>query len=225
MEEKLFKFAKLLNLNMQEYDKAINEWELDNKKAIYDYLGFYDTYNEIKNFELFFYYYISENKKSYFHNYNTKGYTKGFKKLVEEYNINIDWDKFELQEEFYSEILVDVLMAAINYELKKVGKCIIGIFVGLKNITYLLLDIATVKELKKCNTNIIIFDTKYLEDIYDIIYEVTEEISPLSSYFSKGDYIMKMGEKYKTIFNDINKTNVIINYLSEEDKQKLKVIL
>lgn len=79
MKNKLYNFAKILKIDMNEYEKAVNLWEEDNKKAIYEYLGFDDVDNEIENFEMFFYYYICENVKSYFHNYNSKGYTKGFK--------------------------------------------------------------------------------------------------------------------------------------------------
>lgn len=47
----------------------------------------------------------------------------------------------------YRELLIDILMATINYELKKINKAIIGISIGEKTIIYFLVDL-NIKELK-----------------------------------------------------------------------------
>ena len=127
--EKLHQIAKLLGIEFNEYREAIKGFNKDVKEACKIFLGFEDIDNEVENFQTFFFYYIAEHlEKSYFHNNNSKMFTKGLQKLLKDsgnlLDNKIDFNDFEQKEKTYDDVLIDILASNIEYELKKINKTI-----------------------------------------------------------------------------------------------------
>lgn len=230
---KLDEIAQLLNLDMNNYTEAIELYKKNKDEACLKYLGFEDSDNEINKLEIFFYYYLSENLKCYFHNKNSRFFTNGLKNLTSEYQDilieKIDFVDFEEKEELYDDILVDLLACCIEYELKKINKSLFGISVGINSCIYLVTDYKTLNQIKNVKSNLIqIFDTINLEKIYGIIFQLKEDDPKFEGYIKKGDYLMqdiaKKG-KFTTLFKNNKKANVVFDYLEEDQKKNLKVVL
>ncbi|WP_156299523.1 hypothetical protein [Streptobacillus canis] len=230
--DKLHNFARLFNIEYETYKNAVDAYNKDLRAAILEYIGFDDTEGEIQNYETFFYYFAAEHTNAYFHNYKSKNYTKGMKRLVSEYLdklTNIDFDDFEKKEDEYEDILINILISEINYNLRKEKKSIVGFSVGLDNIFYLLLDNDKVKEMKQIGSKfLVVIDLEYLENQFGVIYRLKETIPALQEYLKEGDYIMEPEENkgsYITLFDKAVKKNLAINYLTDDQKKVLKVVL
>ncbi|CAM3079637.1 hypothetical protein STFE110948_01220 [Streptobacillus felis] len=230
--EKLHNFARLFNIEYDVYKGAVDSYNKDLKNAVLEYIGFEDTEGEIQNFETFFYYLAVEETNAYFHNYKSKNYTKGLKRLVNDFLPllnNIDFEDFEKKENEYEDVLINILISEINYNLRKEKKSIVGFTIGLDNIFYLLIDNSKLKEMKNTDSKLLhIIDLEYLEKQFGIIYKLKDTIPELSNYLQKGDYIMEPDEtkgSYITLFDKAVKKNLAINYLTEDQKKLLKVVL
>lgn len=232
--EKLHQIAKLLGIEFNEYREAIKGFNKDVKEACKIFLGFEDIDNEVENFQTFFFYYIAEHlEKSYFHNNNSKMFTKGLQKLLKDsgnlLDNKIDFNDFEQKEKTYDDVLIDILASNIEYELKKINKTIFAISMGLNSCIYVITDYKILKELKKVDSKLVqIFDTLNLEKIYGYIYQFKENDQTFNNILVKGDYIMEDKEnkgKYISLFNPNVRQNIVITFLTEEQKKNLKVVL
>ena len=231
--ERLEQIAKILDINMEEYKEAEKLYFEDKNDACLKYLGFEDTENEINKFEIFFYYYLSENLKCYFHNNNGRMYTKGLQNLTSDFSEllknKINFEDFEEKENLYDDILVDILACNIEYELKIINKTLFGLSVGTNSCIYVVTDYSKLNKIKKVKSSLVqIFDTLNLEKIYGVIYQLKEEDPKFEGYIKKGDYLMedlKKEGKFTTLFKHSRKPNVMFEYLEEEQKRNLKVIL
>ena len=190
--EKLHNIAKVLGIEFNEYREAIKGFNKDVKEACKVFLGFEDIDNEITNFQTFFFYYIAEHlEKSYFHNNNSKMFTKGLKNLSKDYEYllenKIDFNDFEEKEKTYDDVL------------------------------------------KKIDSKLVqIFDTLNLEKIYGYIYQFKENDKTFENILTKGDYIMEEKENkgtYISLFNPNIRQNIVITFLTDEQKKNLKVVL
>ncbi|CAM3129479.1 hypothetical protein [Streptobacillus ratti] len=229
---KLHNFARLFNIEYELYKNAVDAYNKDLKNAVLEYIGFEDTDGEIENYETFFYYLTAELTNGYFHNYKSKNYTKGMKRLVNDYLdklTDVDFDDFEKKEDEYEDVLINILISEINYNLRKEKKSIIGFSIGLDNIFYLLMDNDTIKEMKEIESKLLtIMDLEYLEKQLGIIYRLKDNIPALEEYIQKGDYIMEPEENqgsYITLFDRAVRKNIAINYLTDDQKKLLKVVL
>ena len=225
--EKLHQIAKLLGIEFNEYREAIKGFNKDVKEACKVFLGFEDTEDEVTNFQTFFFYYIAEHlEKSYFHNNNSKMFTKGLQKLLKDsgnlLDNKIDFNDFEQKEKIYDDVLIE-------YELKKINKTIFAISMGLNSCIYVITDYKILKELKKIDSKLVqIFDTLNLEKIYGYIYQFKENDQTFNNILVKGDYIMEDKENkgtYISLFNPNVRQNIVITFLTDEQKKNLKVVL
>ncbi|WP_073508272.1 hypothetical protein [Streptobacillus notomytis] len=230
--EKLHNFAKLFNIEYEVYKNAVDAYNKDLKAAVLEYIGFEDTEGEIGNYETFFYYLIAELTNGYFHNYKSKNYTKGMKRLVRDYlyKLNdVNFDDFEKKEDEYEDVLINILISEINYNLRSEKKSIVGFSIGLENIFYLLVDNNVINEMKKIGSELLtVIDLEFLEKQLGLIYRLKESISALEEYLQKGDYIMEPEENkgsYITLFDKAVRKNIVINYLTDDQKKVLKVVL
>ena len=100
---------------------------------------------------------------------------------------------------------------------------------GLNSCIYVITDYKILKELKKIDSKLVqIFDTLNLEKIYGYIYQFKENDQTFNNILVKGDYIMEDKEnkgKYISLFNPNVRQNIVITFLTEEQKKNLKVVL
>lgn len=198
--DELYKLVENFNISKKEFENLHEEFSNNKKDDIKGVLTFTD----------FIYYYISEMNNTYFHNYNSIGYTLGFIKLLNLNNIKIDFDfSFYLSnEEKYDEILIDILQVKINEKLRKENLIIIGINVGFDNTVYFIIPYEKYVELKKIKTELFsIIDTYYSESIYNEIYELKNDFEGLK----KGHFVMLDNKEivpiYITLFNEYHHVN------------------
>lgn len=228
---KLNELVYILGLSDENYQKAVFAYIKNPYDAVKKYLGFEDDDNEISDLSKFIYHYISESNITYFHNFNSKGYTKGLKNLVKNYKIEqfIDFDSIESKEPLYEEILIDILTSLIDYELKKEKKTIFSISIGEANSLYFVLDYNKFLEIKRLNSIFLtIYDMEFFEKKYGIIYKLKENDERLKNIVEKNDFIMENKDvkgRYITLFDSKIIKNKTISNLSEEQVKNLMVVL
>lgn len=230
---KLNDLVYILGISDENFEIASQLFFKKPKEAVKEFLGFDDLNDEVNEYSVFVYYYIEANYQNLFYNIGKKNYTSKIKNFTKKYINNIDsiidFDFFEKNENLYSEILLDILVAKIDVELRKSKKTILSISVGLKNVMFLILDSKEYLEIKKLNLEILsIYDISYLENHYGEIYEITNAINEFSEFLNKGDFIMKEKDKnevYGSLFDGRMKKNIIINNLTKEQKKLLKIVL
>lgn len=195
-----------------------------------DILDNYDE-NNGETIGEYIYYYISDMENTYFSNFNTLGYTKGIKRMLESNGIyiekEIDFEDFNKKEEYYNDSLIDILLASVDDVLReKYNKTIYGINVGYTSVIYIISTEDEYLKLKNIDNSIMsIFDTEFLEKSYKEIYILDDNIEH-DAYVLKGDYLEKISEnEYATLYNHLYKKNVILSNLNDNQIKKLSIIL
>ncbi|MDO5089066.1 MAG: hypothetical protein Q4D53_04690 [Leptotrichiaceae bacterium] len=201
------------------------EYFLEPEKTTEKYFKNSKHKEEIKTFGDFFYYYLAENENCYLYTFLEKGFTKSMKKLLESHNIDpkemdIDWLGMETKEKKYKEVLFDILYAMINYELKKQGLTIFGLNVGFESALYFIVSEDAYKRIDKNAELYTIFDSEYLETIYNEIFEVKRDLGVRD--LQVGDFIEKDGKEYRSLFL---KNNVAIKDIDEDNESEVVLIL
>lgn len=215
----LDKTALLLGVDEKDYYEAKDLFFKNNKEAIIKYLGVED--DTIKIFPDFWYYYLAEYTKNFFHNFESKNYTISIENFIKNNNIEleneIDFEDFRLKEQYYSEMLFDILLSEIKYNLADKNLDIFGINIGFNSNIYYILPKNILKELKKYNQVFAIFDFEKLEEIYGEIYRVVNKLD--NENVSIGDYIEKSknSNEYRTIFNQFVRPNYKLDNINEND--------
>ena len=150
-----------------------------------------------------------------------------FRNLLKKYELdpdllNINWESIKLREEIYEVDLIDVLYAVISYEIGKYGYEIFGINMGFESVLYFIVKKdAYEKRIKKEYNLFTLFDLEFLENIYNEIYEVTEDLG--IPKVKTGDFLEKKGAEFHTMFRNKEANTVIKNI--DEDDERLKLIL
>ena len=217
--------AKMLGVNEVEYLEAKEAFLKDKNSAILKYLGYEDD-GEIQVFTDFWFYYLAEYTKNFFHNFESNNFTNVVKNFIITNNIemnSIDFDDFEKKEKYYSEALFDILLSEIKYNLKNKNLDIFGINVGFSSNIYYILPKNIMKKLKAMNETFKIFDFQMLEKIYGEIYRIKEKLEEYPE-IEVGDYIEKNKEKdlFRTLYSVSTGKNI---YLENIDKNKLELVL
>ena len=156
-----------------------------------------------------------------------KGYTDGFRELLEKKGIdpdslNVNWESIRSKELEYDESLVDILYSIVNYELEHRGYSIFGINMGYESTLYFVVTQEAFSRIDNEPELFTIFDIGFLETIYNEIYEVAGNLG--AENVRIGDFLEKRGNEYYTLFADASK-NVIIENIDENDESKVKIIL
>ena len=218
--------------NFLKYVNARREYLFDSNEAIKKYFG--DEFlnnkeneNKINTFSEFYYEYMIRYSDCYLYEFMAKGYTDGFRELLEKKGIDSDsldvnWESIRSKELEYDESLVDILYSLINYELEHRGYGIFGINMGYESTLYFVVPEKTFFRIDKEPELFTIFDIGFLETIYSEIYEITGELG--IENVNIGDFLEKRGNEYYTLFADASK-NVIIENIDENDESKVKIIL
>ena len=183
--------------------------------------------NKISTFSDFYYQYLVKYSDNYFYKFASKGYTDGFRELLEKKGINPDslnikWDNIRLKELEYDESLVDILYSIVNYELEHRGYSIFGINMGYESTLYFIVSEKAFLRIDNEPELFTIFDIGFLETIYNEIYEVVGDLG--TENVRAGDFLEKRGNEYYTLFSDSSK-NVVIENIDENDESKIKIIL
>lgn len=188
-----------------------------------------DEREGILTFGDFYYKYLEKYSISFSYNFNSRGYTKKFKELLQKNNINpkelnINWVDIENKENEYQEVLVDILYSIISYELKKIDKAIFGINIGYESVLYFVTSQKSYERIVESQKLLKIFDVPLLESIYGEIFEITGELDESIPFINKGDFIEKKDNKYYSLFRDEDK-NIVISDIDEYDEKQVKIIL
>ena len=216
--------------NFLKYIEARREYLFEAEEAVKKYLGeefLNDSENKISTFSDFYYQYLVKYSDNYFYKFAAKGYTDGFRELLEKKGINPDslnikWDNIRLKELEYDESLVDILYSIVNYELEHRGYSIFGINMGYESTLYFIVSEKAFLRIDNEPELFTIFDIGFLETIYNEIYEVVGDLG--TENVRAGDFLEKRGNEYYTLFSDSSK-NVVIENIDENDESKIKIIL
>ena len=218
--------------NFLKYVNARREYLFDSNEAIKKYFG--DEFlnnkeneNKINTFSEFYYEYMIRYSDCYLYEFMAKGYTDGFRELLEKKGIDSDsldvnWESIRSKELEYDESLVDILYSIINYELEHRGYSIFGINMGYESTLYFIVPQKAFSRIDNEPELFTIFDIGFLETIYNEIYEVVGNLG--SENVGVGDFLEKRGNEYYSLFADASK-NVIIENIDENDESKVKIIL
>ena len=218
--------------NFLKYVNARREYLFDPKEAIKKYFG--DEFlnnkeneNKINTFSEFYYEYMIRYSDCYLYEFMAKGYTDGFRELLEKKGINpdsldVNWESIRSKELEYDESLVDILYSIVNYELEHRGYSIFGINMGYESTLYFVVTQEAFSRIDNEPELFTIFDIGFLETIYNEIYEVAGNLG--AENVRIGDFLEKRGNEYYTLFADASK-NVIIENIDENDESKVKIIL
>lgn len=164
------------------YVEARRSFFNNTEKAIEKYFTPEEIQEGISTYGDFYYHYMSKYSKGYLYKIGNTGYTEGFRNLLKKYELdpdllNINWESIKLREEIYEVDLIDVLYAVISYEIGKYGYEIFGINMGFESVLYFIVKKdAYEKRIKKEYNLFTLFDLEFLENIYNEIYEVTEDL-------------------------------------------------
>jgi len=218
--------------NFLKYVNARREYLFDSNEAIKKYFG--DEFlnnkeneNKINTFSEFYYEYMIRYSDCYLYEFMAKGYTDGFRELLEKKGIDSDsldvnWESIRSKELEYDESLVDILYSIINYELEHRGYSIFGINMGYESTLYFIVPQKAFSRIDNEPELFTIFDIGFLETIYNEIYEVVGNLG--IENVGVGDFLEKRGNEYYSLFADASK-NVIIENIDENDESKVKIIL
>ena len=218
--------------NFLKYVNARREYLFDSNEAIKKYFG--DEFlnnkeneNKINTFSEFYYEYMIRYSDCYLYEFMAKGYTDGFRELLEKKGIDSDsldvnWESIRSKELEYDESLVDILYSIINYELEHRGYSIFGINMGYESTLYFIVTQEAFSRIDNEPELFTIFDIGFLETIYNEIYEVVGNLG--IENVGVGDFLEKRGNEYYSLFADASK-NVIIENIDENDESKVKIIL
>ena len=218
--------------NFLKYVNARREYLFDSNEAIKKYFG--DEFlnnkeneNKINTFSEFYYEYMIRYSDCYLYEFMGKGYTDGFRELLEKKGIdpdslNVNWESIRSKELEYDESLVDILYSIVNYELEHRGYSIFGINMGYESTLYFVVTQEAFSRIDNEPELFTIFDIGFLETIYNEIYEVAGNLG--AENVRIGDFLEKRGNEYYTLFADASK-NVIIENIDENDESKVKIIL
>ena len=218
--------------NFLKYVNARREYLFDSNEAIKKYFG--DEFlnnkeneNKINTFSEFYYEYMIRYSDCYLYEFMAKGYTDGFRELLEKKGIDpdsldVNWESIRSKELEYDESLVDILYSIINYELEHRGYSIFGINMGYESTLYFIVPQKTFSRIDNEPELFTIFDIGFLETIYNEIYEVVGNLG--IENVGVGDFLEKRGNEYYSLFADASK-NVIIENIDENDESKVKIIL
>ena len=218
--------------NFLKYVNARREYLFDSNEAIKKYFG--DEFlnnkeneNKINTFSEFYYEYMIRYSDCYLYEFMAKGYTDGFRELLEKKGIDSDsldvnWESIRSKELEYDESLVDILYSIINYELEHRGYSIFGINMGYESTLYFIVPQKAFSRIDNEPELFTIFDIGFLETIYNEIYEVVANLG--IENVGVGDFLEKRGNEYYSLFADASK-NVIIENIDENDESKVKIIL
>ena len=218
--------------NFLKYVNARREYLFDSNEAIKKYFG--DEFlnnkeneNKINTFSEFYYEYMIRYSDCYLYEFMAKGYTDGFRELLEKKGIDpdsldVNWESIRSKELEYDESLVDILYSIINYELEHRGYSIFGINMGYESTLYFIVPEKTFLRIDNEPELFTIFDIGFLETIYNEIYEVVGNLG--IENVGVGDFLEKRGNEYYSLFADASK-NVIIENIDENDESKVKIIL
>lgn len=221
--------AEVLGTGLVEYITARREAFLDLKEASKKYLDEDVNLETINVFSDFYYRYMAKYSNCFLYNFNEKGYTKGFKNLLERNEIdvdklNINWESIEKKEKKYQEGLVDILYAMISYELKKQNLAIFGVNLGFDSVLYYITSQQVYERIVESQKLIKVFDLPFLEEIYNEIFEIVGDLGIKGVEI--GDFIEKMDNGYRTLF-ETEENNILISEdkIDEDDESKVKIIL
>ena len=221
--------AEVLGAKLVQYITARREAFLNLEEASKKYLDEDVNLETINVFSDFYYRYMAKYSNCFLYNFNEKGYTKGFKKLLEKNEIdvnklNINWDDIESKEKKYQEGLVDILYAMISYELKKQNLAIFGINLGFDSVLYYITSQQAYERIVESQKLIKVFDLPFLEEIYNEIFEIVGDLGIKGVEI--GDFIEKTDNGYRTLF-EIEENNILISEdkIDEDDESKVKIIL
>ena len=209
------------------YMEARRSFFNNTEKAIEKYFTPEEAQEGISTYGDFYYYYMAKYSKGYLYKIGNMGYTEGFRNLLKKYELdpdllNINWESIKLREEIYEVDLIDVLYAVISYEIGKYGYEIFGINMGFESVLYFIVKKdAYEKRIKKEYNLFTLFDLEFLENIYNEIYEVTEDLG--IPKVKTGDLLEKKGAEFHTMFRNKEANTVIKNI--DEDDERLKLIL
>ena len=218
--------------NFLKYVNARREYLFDSNEAIKKYFG--DEFlnnkeneNKINTFSEFYYEYMIRYSDCYLYEFMAKGYTDGFRELLEKKGIdpdslNVNWESIRSKELEYDESLVDILYSIVNYELEHRGYSIFGINMGYESTLYFVVTQEAFSRIDNEPELFTIFDIGFLETIYNEIYEVVGNLG--IENVGVGDFLEKRGNEYYSLFADASK-NVIIENIDENDESKVKIIL
>ena len=218
--------------NFLKYVNARREYLFDSNEAIKKYFG--DEFlnnkeneNKINTFSEFYYEYMIRYSDCYLYEFMAKGYTDGFRELLEKKGINpdsldVNWESIRSKELEYDESLVDILYSIVNYELEHRGYSIFGINMGYESTLYFIVPQKAFSRIDSEPELFTIFDIGFLETIYNEIYEVVGNLG--IENVGVGDFLEKRGNEYYSLFADASK-NVIIENIDENDESKVKIIL
>ena len=218
--------------NFLKYVNARREYLFDSNEAIKKYFG--DEFlnnkeneNKINTFSEFYYEYMIRYSDCYLYEFMAKGYTDGFRELLEKKGINpdsldVNWESIRSKELEYDESLVDILYSIVNYELEHRGYSIFGINMGYESTLYFIVPQKVFSRIDNEPELFTIFDIGFLETIYNEIYEVVGNLG--IENVGVGDFLEKRGNEYYSLFADASK-NVIIENIDENDESKVKIIL
>ena len=214
------------------YVGARREYLFEPEETIKKYLGeeFLNGKNEderIETFSDFYYQYMIKYSDCYLYEFMGKGYTDGFRELLEKKGIdpdslNVNWESIRSKELEYDESLVDILYSIVNYELEHRGYSIFGINMGYESTLYFIVTQDAFSRIDNEPELFTIFDIGFLETIYNEIYEVVGNLG--IENVGVGDFLEKRGNEYYSLFADASK-NVIIENIDENDESKVKIIL
>jgi len=225
--------AEVLNSdNFLKYVEARREYLFEPEETVKKYFGEEflsdeNSENKIATFSDFYYQYLIKYSDSYFYKFMAKGYTDGFRELLEKKGINpdsldVNWESIRSKELEYDESLVDILYSIVNYELEHRGYIIFGINMGYESTLYFIVPEKTFFRIDNEPQLFTIFDIGFLETIYNEVYEVVGNLG--TENVKIGDFLEKRGNEYYTLFSDTSK-NVIIENIDENDESKVKIIL
>ena len=215
--------------NFLKYVEARREYLFEPEETVKKYFGeeFLNDENKITTFSDFYYQYLINHSDSYFYKFMAKGYTDGFRNLLQKKGINpdelnINWESIRSKELEYDESLVDILYSIVNYELEHRGYSIFGINMGYESTLYFIVPEKAFLRIDNEPQLFTIFDIGFLETIYNEIYEVVGNLGVENVRI--GDFLEKRGNEYYTLFADTSK-NVVIENIDENDESKVKIIL
>ena len=214
------------------YVEARREYLFEPEETVKKYFGEEflsdeNSENKIATFSDFYYQYLIKYSDSYLYDFMAKGYTDGFRALltgkgIDPDELNVDWESIRSKELEYDESLVDILYSIVNYELEHRGYAIFGINMGYESTLYFILPEKAFLRIDNEPQLFTIFDSGFLETIYNEIYEVVGNIG--TENVRIGDFLEKRGNEYYTLFADASK-NVVIENIDENDESKVKIIL
>ena len=221
--------AEVLGAKLVQYITARREAFLNLEEASKKYLDEDVNLETINVFSDFYYSYMAKYSNCFLYNFNEKGYTKGFKNLLERNEVdvdklNINWESIEKKEKKYQEGLVDILYAMISYELKKQNLAIFGINLGFDSVLYYITSQQAYERIVESQKLIKVFDLPFLEEIYNEIFEIVGDLGIKGVEI--GDFIEKTDNGYRTLF-ETEENNILISEdkIDEDDESKVKIIL